>query len=476
MKDFDNIEDWYRDELNNYNVEPDANGWDAISENLDANTPLTENNISEWYKKEASKLAERPDFTVWEKLSTNLDTATVWDKLAVSLDRYELFIWWRNLAIRGTAILLLLAGSYFTYQNFNETTTLTNKQTNKTAEGFASLLSYKDFNTSTFSHINSYGSNSTFKSNISTGTSTPINQAKNATKKSLLVNNSKSAKSPKLLASNNNIDNYTSLSFKNLEALKSSNNRNINTNLNYHSISEKEISANINSKEFLVKKDNNKILFNKRRFTSRPNNGINTKRLYIGANMGMKKQGMFTSFATNTPLKNYKKKSLLDFGTNFGAILGLIISDNLSIESNFIFNSTSGHKRTYSYEGQSFEEHLNTNYSSFSLIAKKTNNRSTFDNRLYSTNFFGGAFISKLNTENAIINGTTFSTDQFNNLDYGLILGIEQDRYITNNIIITPGIRYNQGIANIANKNSLYKSARNFSIEFNVGVKYIFSK
>ncbi len=480
MKDFDNIEDWYRDELNNYNVEPDANGWDAIAENLDNTTPLTDNNISDWYKKEVAKLEERPDFTVWEKLSTKLDTTTVWDKLAVSLDRYELFLWWRNTTLKAAAVLLLLLGSYFTFQNFNSNSIAAiSKKTNSAKSsqyGFASLLSFKDYNSATFSErLIKTQNNLTPKAFSSKRKSAAIQNA-NKTAKKTILNTKNTKESTPILASTNSLNQYSSLSIKNLESLKTNSKRNLNTNLNYNLITEKDISAHQTSKEFLVKKDKNKIVFNKRRFTSRTNNGINKKRLYIGANVGFKKQGLFTSFAQNTPLKDYRKKSLLDFGTNFGAILGLIVSDNLSIESNLIFNSTSGHKTAYSYEGNSFDEQLKINYTSASIIAKKTNNRSTFDSRLYSTNFFGGAYISNLRTEKTIINGTDINNNQFNNIDYGLILGIEQDRYITNNIVITPGIRYNQGVANIANKNSAFSSARNFSVEFNVGVKYIFAK
>lgn len=483
MKNIDNIEDWYRDELNNYNVEPDSNGWDSLSEDLDASTPLTDNNISEWYKKEVSKLEERPDFAVWDKLATNLDTASVWDKLAISLTRYELLLWWKNMAFKGAAVLLLLLGSYFTYQNFNEKSTFSTQQqaslTSLPSYGFASLLGAKQNESSSFTYTNFKDNQNTTLNKNSTPTnpsSNNIANAINSAKQNLLRSSLNNKKESNTYASINEMSHYNSLSAKNLELLKINTNKTLNTNLNYYSISEKDISAHVNSKEFLVKKDNNKILFNKRRFTSRSNNNIQTKRLYAGANIGFKKQGIFTSYATNTLLKDYKKKSLLDFGTNFGAILGVIISDKLSIESNLIFNSTAGHKRTYNYEGHSFDEHLNLDYTSASIIAKKTNNRSTFDNRLYSTNFFGGAYISNLRTATTIINGIDIDNSQFNNLDYGLILGIEQDRYITNNIVITPGVRYNQGIANIVNENSAFSSARNFSLEFNVGVKYIFSK
>ncbi|MGB0882378.1 MAG: hypothetical protein ACPGSO_05455, partial [Vicingaceae bacterium] len=422
---------------------------------------------------------ERPDFTVWEKLATKLDTTTVWDKLAVSLDRYELFIWWRNTILKSTAVILLLLGSYFTYQNFNKKTSFSDKQqptlNNNLNYGFASLLGANQNVFSAFTHAD-FKEKENPNSNSTQATRNNISNAIFSAKKSLLNSSQNNKNESNVYASTNELKHYNFLPVKNLEVLKSNSNRRLNTNLNNYTISAKDISTHTNSKEFLVKKANNKILFNKRRFTSRPNNGINTKRLYVGANIGFKKQGLFTSYAQNTPLKDYKKKSLLDFGTNFGAILGIIISDKLSIESNIVFNSTAGHKRTYSFEDRTFEEHLNLNYTSASLIAKKTNNRSTFDNRLYSTNFFGGAYISKLSSENTIINEIELNTNQFNSIDYGIILGIEQDRYITNNIVITPGVRYNQGVANITNENSAFSSARNFSIEFNVGVKYIFSK
>jgi len=485
MKDFDNIEDWYRDELNNYNVEPDKNGWSSLAEDLDATTPLTDNNISEWYKKEVSKLEERPDFTVWDKLSTKLDTASVWDKLAVSLDRYELLIWWRNLAFKGSAVLLLLLGSYFTYNNFNNEEILAKKPALKKEVnyGFASLLSNQNTSKNTLENIyNTKKVNTTSATTLKgsllykTSIQSQIAQATDSAKEKVINANSGNKTNKQLYASTQEIKHYNSLSAKNLNALKLNNKRNIFTTLNLKSISEKDIpQANISS-EFLVKKDNNKIIFNKKRFTARSTYGIQKRKLYIGANMGLKKQGMITQLKENNQLQNYKQKSLLDFGTNFGAIVGLVISDKLNIESNINFNSTAGYKRAYSAEGIAYDENLNLNYSSVSLLAKKMNGRSTFDNRLYSTNFFGGVYASFLRTATSDINGTAKKLDGFNKTDYGIVLGIEQDRYITKTLIVTPGIRYNQGLANIVNENSSFESARNFSIEFNIGVKYIFTK
>jgi hypothetical protein len=67
--------------------------------------------------------------------------------------------------------------------------------------------------------------------------------------------------------------------------------------------------------------------------------------------------------------------------------------------------------------------------------------------------------------------------DQFTNTDFGIVLGVEQDRYITKEFVITPGIRFNQSLLNTSKPSSeMLTTSRNFSVEFNVGLKYIFLK
>jgi len=61
-------------------------------------------------------------------------------------------------------------------------------------------------------------------------------------------------------------------------------------------------------------------------------------------------------------------------------------------------------------------------------------------------------------------------------IDLGLVLGIEQDRYISKTLVITPGIRYYQGIKNSATTQNPLSSAYSYSVEFNLGLKYIFLK
>ena len=501
MKDIDNIEDWYRDELDKYSVEPDKNGWNSLSEDLDTSTPLTDDTISDWYKKEVSKLEERPDYRVWKKIATQLDTTSVWDQLAISLSRYDQLIWWRNAAVRGTAIFLLSFGSYLAYDNYfnsdndlalNKPTVIENNQSidnivvdiernnkiNKSSDKANSRIDNSK-NKNYSAEVSSNSPNTIVTTEAFS--EEKIRQSVRIVKSKLASNitgsnNRKNDDRKALYASKEMIPKSTSITVENLESLKLNNSRTIFTEINRHQLTERDISHLIKKGEYLVKKDKNKIVFNSKRFSSYSMFGVYSRRFYAGFNLGVKKQGMITSLKKDSPLADYQQSSLLDFGNSFGGTVGFILSDNINIEANINLNSTSGYKRAFDAEEISFQENLNLNYTTINLLAKKMNNKSTFDNKVYSTNFIGGVYVSYLRSAISTINDITKSLDEYNKTDYGIVLGIEQDRYISKTLVVTPGIRYNQGLSNIVNSDSYFDSSINFSLEFNLGVKYIFLK
>jgi hypothetical protein len=202
------------------------------------------------------------------------------------------------------------------------------------------------------------------------------------------------------------------------------------------------------------------------------------RRLYFGINAGAKYQTLLASNKQNEAYSNFTKKQLMDFGGSFGATIGMIVSDKFNLEANVNLLSTSGSKHQYSANENSFIEEVNLQYSTVSILAKKMNNKSTFDNKKYSTNYIGGLYAGFLNAAESNVDGSTVSIkNQFSNVDLGIVLGIEQDRYITKEFVITPGVRFNQSLINTSTQsNEMMNSSRNFSVEFNVGLKYIFLK
>lgn len=470
MRDNNNIEDWYKNELSNYEVTPDDNGWNAVADKLDkSDSPpsLTENNIESWYKNEIKNVEATPDQQVWNKLSTNLDVQNVWTRVFNSLNRYDRMIWWRNFSLRTAAILMLLFGSYLTYTNYSSK--LEDPSSKSVAQ--SSQVGVGSSQSPVFSQQETRNK----KQETSNSSQASVGSSQSSNRKSQIVNskskiiNSKSQTVGTPLYASLSIDKFSPKKVGNLglehpeSIINNAEQQGVDLN-----------TKTLELKEFLVKKEKNKIIFNDKRFSSHFVFGMYARRIYVGINGGFKNQNLITKLKSSF---NLKEQQRLDFGYNFGGTIGIILSDKLNLESNVNFISTSGYNRRYESNDLIYNEDLNLNYTTASVLAKKMSNKSTFDNKKYSTNLIGGIYAGYLTS--AIIsseNNNYDVSDEFNSLDLGIVLGIEQDRYLTKQIIITPGIRYNQGLLNISNGNNPYEAARTFSFEFNVGIKYIFLK
>lgn len=452
MKDNNNIEDWYRNELENYHVPPEANSWDKLSEQLNQEELLTDEKMDEWYKKELEKVENQPDYAVWEKLSTRLDTASVWERLAVTLTKYERFVWWRNIALKTAALALFFVGLTVTVNNNRSNSINYNPQLNSNT-----LLKNKHLNNSFYSNITSENMNQE-----------ELTEEQPIRIKKTIINISSKIKKNTPKTSNENLISSKKSTFNANEFY--SNSSEINTN--YY---ENNLHKTIYAKEFLIKKENNKIIFNNKRFTSNFAFGIYAQRFYVGLNGGVKKQGMFTKINELGTLQNYKQETLLDYGSSIGATLGMILTDKLNIETNINYASN-GFRKKYINNEEVLNERLSLSYTNLSLLAKRTYNKSTFDSKTYSTNVIGGVYLGLLTSSSSRINNTISENKHYQNTDMGIVLGIEQDRYITKEFIITPGIRYYQGLKNSVTQENSLSSAYNYSLEFNLGLKYIFLK
>lgn len=481
-----NIEDWYKDELSKYQVNPDDKGWDAIANKLDeTETPLTEDNIESWYKKEATNYRSTPDQHVWNKLSTNLDVQTVWIRVLSSLNRYDRMIWWRNFTLRTSAVLILLFGSYLTYNSiFNTQSTVNSSQSSVLSPQSAKNKNSRQFsvNSSQSSVLNQESIGNQNQSSVlsqqkiknnnqqTTHHSVPTTQHTSTNTQHPKINTQHSTNTP--LYASITLDKFSPKGIGSFE-LETFEPELALTELQQIDYQTKTLEA----KEFLVKKEKNKIIFNDKRFSSHFVFGMYAKRFYVGVNAGFKKQDLFTKVNSNNAISTAKHQRYLDFGYNIGGTVGFIISDKLNLETNVNFISTSGYNRKYESNDLKISENLNLTYSSIDIMAKKMSNKSTFDNKKYSTNMIGGIYAGYLTSAEVNTNRITSDiSNQFKTIDLGIVLGIEQDRYLSKQIMITPSIKYRQGLLNISDANNPYESARTFSIEFNIGVKYIFLK
>lgn len=460
MKDKNNIEDWYKNELENFSVEPEKGSWDKLSSSMDNPSGLSDEAFDDFVRDEVEHVETNPDKAVWQKLSENLDTASVWERLSQTLTSYERFIWWRNFAFKSAALALFFIGvgltvnEYFNediHHNNDSITTLTVEKNNfdqatkqvSTESMFASSITEED-----------KAINKKINQNIITETA---------------LTNKKSAILEK--TSRSSIEKQSHILPKEITG-QLNNDTEIHIEKSNHELKENTIQP----KEFLIKKENNKIIFNNKRFSSHFAFGIYAKRIYAGLNIGLKKQSMITQMKKNADYKELSQNTLLDHGSSFGATAGIILSDKMNLETNVNFYSSSGYKKQYASNEMNYTENLTLAYTNVSLLAKRMYNKSTFDNKKYSTNFIGGLYLGYLSSATSVIDGKTYKNQTYTSLDYGIVLGLEQDRYLTKELIITPGIRYYQGAKNIANADSHFSYAYNSTLEFNLGIKYIFLK
>lgn len=456
MKNKKNIEDWYKNELENFSVEPEKGSWDKLSSSMDNPSELSDEAFDDFVRDEVEHIKTNPDRAVWEKLSEKLDTTTVWERLSTTLTRYERFIWWRNFAFKSAALALFFMGVGLSINEyFNENIHQNNEKvsTPTVAATTFEQVTKQAPTTNILASKNVLNSSATEKEEINQHIVS--NPTKQAAKKTVASTTKKQAYiASKEISQQLNND-------KKIQLKKSN-----------HELKEHVIQP----KEFLIKKENNKIIFNNKRFSSHFAFGIYAKRIYLGLNVGLKKQSMIAQLRQNSEFKNLSQNTLLDHGSSFGATAGIILSDKMNLETNVNFYSSNGYRKQYASDESSYTENLSLAYTNVSILAKKMYNKSTFDDKKYSTNIIGGLYLGYLSSATSVINGVTYKNEAYTNLDYGIVLGLEQDRYLTKELIITPGIRYYQGAKNIANAENHFSYAYNSTLEFNLGIKYIFLK
>lgn len=461
MKNKKNIEDWYKNELENFSVEPEKGSWDKLSSSMDNPSELSDEAFDDFVRDEVEHIETNPDKAVWEKLSENLDTSTVWERLSQTLTNYERFIWWRNFAFKSAALALFFMGVGLSINEyFNQDTHQNNKKVS-TPTTVATTFEHVTTQTPTTSVLASKN-----VLNSSTAEKEEVNQH-------IVSNPSKQIN--KLIATEKTV---TSTTKKQAYIASKEVNRQLNNDKEIQlKKSNHELKEHIlQPKEFLIKKENNKIIFNNKRFSSHFAFGIYAKRIYMGLNVGFKKQSMIAQLKNNSEFNSLSQNTLLDHGSSFGATAGIILSDKMNLETNVNFYSSNGYRKQYASNEISYTENLSLAYTNVSILAKRMYNKSTFDDKKYSTNIIGGLYLGYLSSATSVINGVTSKNEAYTHLDYGIVLGLEQDRYLTKELIITPGIRYYQGAKNIANTENHFSFAYNSTLEFNLGIKYIFLK
>lgn len=109
MDEFDDIGEFYNEQVNRFSDKPADDVWNRLDKNLSA----SEMGVEEWYKQKVNELSVPPSAGVWDDLSINLDTENVWTRLLKSLRKRDKIIFWWRFGLGGTAILSLVLIVFF---------------------------------------------------------------------------------------------------------------------------------------------------------------------------------------------------------------------------------------------------------------------------------------------------------------------------------------------------------------------------
>ncbi|TVQ89305.1 MAG: hypothetical protein EA393_07120 [Bacteroidetes bacterium] len=191
----------------------------------------------------------------------------------------------------------------------------------------------------------------------------------------------------------------------------------------------------------------------------------------------------FTGHLANTWLLNDKTFTGLksdeltftdpSFGSNFGIHMGMGVTNRLGLRGEFLWVSRNR---------QTYREYISGNFVSNDLILDyymlKLLARYNAGSNLQPHYLLAGAYTGLMQQATQVINGFSQYVDsEYENLDYGLILGYEYPVPLGGRLIFTPGVFVKMGMINIfsGNENIPYYLNRTHNASFNLSFSISYS-
>ncbi len=160
-----------------------------------------------------------------------------------------------------------------------------------------------------------------------------------------------------------------------------------------------------------------------------------------------------------------------NLGSRVGVKLGYSISDKFAVQAEWALNNQ-GHK----YEGV-FTREVKVNYSEVAVLTKFRASKLTGARALPMANsILVGPYYSILRSAEVVdIGDPSTAVNRFKNYDYGFIAGLEHERYLTDKVSLTLGVRGKLGIHHIGNEINYSSETQyyNASVGLQVGLKFI---
>ena len=179
--------------------------------------------------------------------------------------------------------------------------------------------------------------------------------------------------------------------------------------------------------------------------------------------------------------RDFELKYEYDFGTAYGVALGYNFKNKFGIQIGCIFNSKQGQKYGDVIDLKYVTREVNLNYTHIPLLFKFKKQIGGFDKNPVMLNFNIGGQYGHLKSAEIVMNKTESfrAEERFKKQEFGLILGLESDIFITDNVFITIGT--NASISSNINEKGWeakddYGKSHNMLFGLNLGLNYYLKK
>lgn len=207
------------------------------------------------------------------------------------------------------------------------------------------------------------------------------------------------------------------------------------------------------------------------------NRSSKTKGLYLGSSFSLNNIWIINQNTYND-FEGYELDYYIDYGTSYGLIGGFDFADSWGVQVEWHINSIQGQKYEDLISRENVKREVNLNYTKIPVLLQyKLGNRSGLGLAPVSLNMGLGGYVSFLKVANINNNGDEFGAyERFNNVDYGLVLQIEYDKFISKRLSLSLGAVGNLGIRDINSEEwqirDSFGTSVNALVGVNAGIKY----
>jgi hypothetical protein len=202
---------------------------------------------------------------------------------------------------------------------------------------------------------------------------------------------------------------------------------------------------------------------------------------YLGISAQLGNTWLINSTTVNGLKSNELTTTVPYFGKSFGLLAGKYLSEKFILQFEGAIIDETGQKYHEYIHGKYVTRVLSLDYTTFNIHLRYSTSHLWAAKTPVSNILIFGPYAGYLKSASEMINAETENIKyQYDNLDYGLIVGYEFDFHLKGGFLISTGLRFKMGLPNVYAGNeftpSTFNKTRTASVNLSFGLKYFIPK